>query len=126
MREKMASLGNLVAGVAHEVNNPIGAVNSAADVARRCVDRIVELLKKSSGWGELEASRPFQQSLKLRPCGLGLRIDHALDRGERAEDRRGSRRHQDRRLLETQHTRDREAEQRTTTGSPARCEYPPA
>jgi len=44
LQEKMASVGQLVAGLAHEINNPIGVVSSSADVARRCVIQIDEIV----------------------------------------------------------------------------------
>ena len=64
MREKMASLGNLVAGVAHEINNPIGAVHSAADVISRCVNKIKNILQSSQTLDEVKDNQLFQNSFK--------------------------------------------------------------
>jgi len=56
MKEKMASLGDLVAGVAHEINTPVGSVTSAADVLIRCLNKIEK---------ELEANPDAAANAKL-------------------------------------------------------------
>ncbi|MGC1525124.1 MAG: AAA family ATPase [Phormidesmis sp.] len=42
--EKMASLGNLVAGIAHEINNPIGFLNGSIENAKTYLQELFEYL----------------------------------------------------------------------------------
>ena len=61
IQAKMATVGNLVAGIAHEVNNPVGAIKGATDIVDRCIARIIEALEKHRKLGAAQKRNGAQE-----------------------------------------------------------------
>ena len=60
---KMATVGNLVAGTAHEVNTPVGAIKGATDTVERCIARIIEALENTESLEQLRNGTELEKYL---------------------------------------------------------------
>lgn len=84
--EKMASLGQLVASVAHEINTPSGAINSAIDeINRDYVDILNDLIVS------VDALPKEKSVLFLTTCKKIISMDKALSTSQMRENARSIR-----------------------------------